>query len=97
MRNTEPQTPGQWWDAYVGSQTPQQFMNISRQDQPDISIEQAVTDYVREIPFMFGKWHEIEDEETGETEMVEWSQEELDGIAHALAYYLELGQGEEWN
>ena len=90
------QETSEMWDGYVGSQTPQEFMNISRQGNPDITIEQSVAEYVAEIPTMFGAYHEVEDEETGETEEVEWSQDDLDNIGGHLVAYLEMTEGEGW-
>lgn len=90
------ETLGQTWDGYVGNQTPQEFMNLYRMHQPGITIEQAVAEYVTQIPFMFGERHEVRDEETGETENVRWTQEELNDIGQRLAAYLANGQGEEW-
>ena len=44
------------WDKYVGSQPPEEFMNISTDhDGPwsDEEIEKAVSEYIKEIPDMF--------------------------------------------
>lgn len=37
------------WEAWVGSQTPEEFMAASG----DELIDQAVSEYIRDFPFMF--------------------------------------------
>jgi ABC-type transporter MlaC component len=37
------------WDCIVGSQTPAEFMKISRQQIPDCTIDQAVKKFLEEL------------------------------------------------
>jgi hypothetical protein len=43
------------WDGWV-NQTPEEFMRISRLTDPDMTVEQAVREYVAEIPGMFPEY-----------------------------------------
>lgn len=45
-------TPGKAWEGYVGSQTPAEFMELSR-ERGHTSIEAAVDAYLQESAFMF--------------------------------------------
>jgi hypothetical protein len=85
------QSISETWNGYV-NQGAQEFMNISRKGNPDITLEQAVAQYMEQFTFMFGEYHEVEDDETGETQEVPWSAEELDNIRLALIRYLEIEQ-----
>lgn len=42
----------QAWEGFVGSQTPEEFMRISRQ-QGHATVEAAVAAYIAEIPTLF--------------------------------------------
>lgn len=48
------------WQGFVGSQTPDEFMEISRQ-RGYVTAEEAVATYVRELPDMF-PYDEITDQ-----------------------------------
>jgi hypothetical protein len=45
-------TPAQAWDGFVGSQTPQEFVEVSRQ-KGLLTVDDAVYAYVMDIPTMF--------------------------------------------
>lgn len=94
MKQVSQQT-SDMWNGYV-NQGAQQFMNEFRRGNPAITVEQACAEYVQDIPFMFGEYHEVRDEETGETELTPWSADELDNIRGYLVAYLEMTEGEEW-
>ena len=84
------------WNEYV-NRSPQEFMTLSRQGSLDTTLEQAVDEYVRSIPYMFGEYHQVENEETGETDLEPWSQAELEDIRGKLIAYLEATQDDEWH
>lgn len=73
------------WNAYTNYQTPQEFMNLSRQDNPGITYQEAAHEYAQHINEMF---NDARDWQTDE---------ELQRIEEQLAWYLEATQGEEWN
>lgn len=72
-------TPAQAWEGFVGSQTPQEFMELSRQ-KGESNIEWAVADYVKDIPAMFGQ---------------PYTEDELLDIAAALATFIREKGSEE--
>lgn len=80
-----PHEVSETWDRYVGSQTPQEFMNLSRQGNPDITYQEAAHEYAQHINEMFGDASDYE------------TDEQLQRIEYQLAWYLEATQGEEWN
>lgn len=50
---TDRMTPAQAWEGYVGSQTPQEFMEVSAQK--GLADDWAVHEYVKDLPAMFGQ------------------------------------------
>ncbi|HET9109932.1 MAG TPA: hypothetical protein VFN78_03810 [Ktedonobacterales bacterium] len=73
------------WNSATSSQTPQEFMNISRQ-KGFTSIEDAVDAYVEEMPGMFAG-----------TDSENWARENADGITGAMVTYLTETRGVEWD
>lgn len=66
-------TPYEAWEGYVGDQTPQEFMEISA-SKGFSTIEQAVADYVADLP-------DIQPD-------VEFEEGDLEQIAVLLAQYI---------
>lgn len=68
-------SPGQAWDAYVGSQSPAEFWRIS-QEQGHATLEDACRAYAQDLPNMMSDWTE------------QYPVPDLDSVAELLAKHL---------
>ena len=73
MRKDRKMTAQEAWDAYVGSQTPEEFVELSR-EKGYTDVHEMCWDYVLELPQMFRE---------------EYTEGQLAEIAELLEKYIE--------